>query len=559
MARVVKITANPNMLLNIITKFNNGSSTTKTLKVGDTVEGLRWIEKDEIKTATGVIKSINYTVVKGNTSIVNPGNTVANDIRFRTLVVDASTEYHSSVVKIPINEIIEDEGITDVSRVFMVPEINMQLAIEYSSGTVDNTDLSVGDILDDMTIMSGTPGKPDITGKFMIKSFLYTSKRSSIDVVGFNLENSSGNIKVNWKNIISFKEIPNIKISGDNMAAVAQLLASDEPEVEVILDGDIVVPDRPDGKITTVFVEEGKTLNVNLSGHTIDVVGYAFYSTGGTIVIDDLTGTGVIKTRSHNTYGALYSKNGKIIINGGKIDTSTPTDSEDPNYMYGVVLSGSATLEMNGGEVHTVEASGASITNGTADGAGAVFEFGGNARLTSDKCYAIYMADNKKVVVKDNAVIEGICMRMGDVEVKDNGRVINNIKEEDLGDFGAYLTNYNGVDACRDGILVMAGMYQSVGTGTNDVNITISDNGYVTSKIGPGIGIAKVSSKYDQVVNVNIEKSTNVKAASGYDNVHVYEFEECQEIAAASGKTITKNSEVSVNVDIAGKVVYPIV
>jgi hypothetical protein len=225
--------------------------------------------------------------------------------------------------------------------------------------------------------------------------------------------------------------------------------------------------------------------------------------------------------------------------------------------MYGIVAAGSGVVEMNGGVIHTAEACGAAITNGTAEGEGAVFEFGGNAKLLADLNYAIYLADNKKVLIKDNAVVEGICARMGDIEVRDNAKVINNLKENELEDFGSFLTSYNGVSPCRDGILVMAGMYQSVGTGNNDVNITVSGNATISSDIGSAIGIAKVESKFDQIVNVDVAKASNLKPAPRFDNIHVYEFEECEAIATESGKSITKTSEVTCTINVAGKQVYP--
>jgi hypothetical protein len=365
----VKITPNASIWLKVITKFEDGTSQVKIIKTGDTVEGLRWVEDESVKTVTGIVKAINYTPVNGNTSRPDPADTIASDIRFTTLTIDASEEYQSNIVSVPIVEIVEDEGVFNVVKVDTVPEINVTMSIEYTDGRIEDSDLSVGDILDDVAIMNTTPGKPDITGRFNVKAFLYTVNKTAIDVVGLNLHNDEvGSVPTVWKRIIKFTEIPNVRISGNGMADVAALLATDAPEVEAILVGDIVVPDREDGRITTVMVPEGKTLNVELAGNTIDVAAYAFYSTGGTIVLTDSTGTGVIKTRSHNTFGALYSKNGKIVIDRVKVDTSTDTDDDpdNPNYMYGVVLAGAATLEMNGGEVHTVGASGAAITNGTA-------------------------------------------------------------------------------------------------------------------------------------------------------------------------------------------------
>jgi hypothetical protein len=556
MARVVKIRPNSNIWLNVITMFEDGSTSVKTIKVGDTVENLRYIENEELQSVTGVVKEINYEILATNSNKVNPTYTLPKDIKFTTLVVDASKEYHSNIINIPIREIVEDEGVLNVTKVATVPEMNVTMSIEYTDGTIAESDISVGDILDNMIIMSD-PGRPDITGRFSVRTFIYTVNNKVLNVTGMNLYNNERNVMTEWNKIIRFEEIPSVRVAGVGLSDVATLLESDDAEVGVVLSGDVVVPDREDDRITTLIVPEGKTLNVDLGGHTLDVAAYAFYSTGGTIIINDTTGNGVIKTRSHKTYGAVYTKNGKVIMNGGVIDVRTDTDDIDHNYMYGIVAAGSGVVEMNGGVIHTAEACGAAITNGTAEGEGAVFEFGGNAKLLADLNYAIYLADNKKVLIKDNAVVEGICARMGDIEVRDNAKVINNFKENELEDFGSFLTSYNGVSPCRDGILVMAGMYQSVGTGNNDVNITVSGNATISSDIGSAIGIAKVESKFDQIVNVDVAKASNLKPAPRFDNIHVYEFEECEAIATESGKSITKTSEVTCTINVAGKQVYP--
>ena len=560
MARVVKIKTTSTILLNIVTNFEDGTpSAKKTIAVGDTVTGLRWIENEAVHTVTGIVTDITYSGLTANANKANPTDTFAKDLVLGNLVVDASTEYHSDIVTLPIMEIVEDAGVENVANVRVLPEIKVILDIEYTNGVTETRDLQVGDLLDNVVLMSGTPGTPDITGRFKIASFIYALNKGVLNVTGLNLVNNNGNVKTTWDKIIKFTEIPHANVSGVGLGAVSALLATDEPEVSVVFDDDVVVPDRDDGKITAVIVPEGKTLNVDLNGKTLDVAAYAFYSTGGTIVIDDSTGNGVIKTRSHKTYGALYSKNGKIIINGGKIDCRTETDDDpnDPNYMYGIVASGSAVVEMNGGEVITSAASCASITNGTAEGVGATFVFGGDSKLTAEKIYAIYLADNKTVLVKDNAVVEGICARMGHIIVQDNAVIHNNLTEDMLDDFGGYLANYNGVWAERDAILIMAGMYSS-NTGTNEVVVDIKDNGKVIADIGNGIAVAKVSSKYDQNVDVVVANTNNITVPDEYYKIRVYEFEECAEIAAASGKTITKTNEVNLTITENGTKTYPV-
>ena len=559
MSRVVKIKTAPTILLNIVTNFEDGTpSTTKTVSIGDTVEGLRWVENEAVHKVTGIITDITYSGLTSNANKSNPANTFASDLTLGNLVVDASTEYHSKIVTLPIMEIVEDEGVENVANVRVVPEIKVVLDIEYTNGVTETRDLQVGDILDDVVLMSGIPGTADITGRFKIASFIYSLSKGAMVVSGLNLVNDEKNVKITWDKIIKFVEIPHTSVSGVGLSSIATLLNGDDPEVSAVFTGDVVVPDRDDGKITTLMVPEGKTLNVDLNGHTLDVAAYAFYSTGGTIIIDDSTGNGVIRTRDHRTYSAIQVNNGKLIMNGGTIDTRTDTDDTDPNYMYGIVASGTGIVEMNGGQIITSAASCASITNGTAADSGATFIFGGDSKLVSEKIYAIYLADNKTVLVKDNAVVEGICARMGHIIVQDNGVIHNNMTEDVLDDFGGYLVNYNGVWAERDAILVMAGMYTSK-AGTNEVDITVKDNASVVSDIGNGIAIAKVSSKYDQDVTVNVENTSNITAAEGYDKIRVYEFDECVEIAAASGKTLTKASEVNLTITADGAQTYPVV
>lgn len=336
----------------------------------------------------------------------------------------------------------------------------------------------------------------------------------------------------------------------------------EDPEVTTVVakfNDDITIPDRTDGKVTTTFIPAGKTVELDLNGHTLDVDSYAMYVNGGTLVIKDDTGEGKIVTRRLDaTYPAVMVVTGKCIMESGLIDTTQVEVPEGHNnYMYGVVCSSDGIFEMNGGEIRTYDAACISITNGTAAGYGAKFIIGGDSKLVTTAGAAIYLADNKDVVVKDNAIIEGgIIARMGNIEVKDNAQVINHHEPEEIYDFGKYICQ-SGTAAVKEAILGLAGCYKT-NTDDNDMDITISGNATVTSTNGAAVAIARLDTKYDQQVRVNIEDSSKLECAAGAELIKVYEYDELAALATASGKTLpakSVNSDVVITVD--GEQFYP--
>lgn len=343
--------------------------------------------------------------------------------------------------------------------------------------------------------------------------------------------------------------------SNSSLAEIGR--AFNDPAVEEVnakLSEDITVPTRSDGKISVTVIPAGKTVNLDLNGKTINADAYAVYNSGGTV---NLTGEGTIVTRNLNTYGAVYSNGGEVNIGPGiTIDT---TQAEVPegghNWMYGLVSAADGVFNVEG-EIITDEASTMSICNGTASGQGAQFIVSGNAHLQTLRCGAVYLADNKDLIVQDNARIDGgIVARMGNIVIKDNAQVNNDLEYQD--DFGEYLT-LSGVAACAPAILGLVGCYQSAGTDNNDFDLTIQDNATVSSSLGEAIAIDRLDTLYDQKVTVTVENSENLTAADGFNKIKVYEYEELAEIAAASGKTLrarTVESDVTITVD--GEVIYP--
>ncbi len=55
MARVVSVASKQIISCSIITRFADGTDTRRVIRVGDTVENLRYVENGEVKTVTGVV------------------------------------------------------------------------------------------------------------------------------------------------------------------------------------------------------------------------------------------------------------------------------------------------------------------------------------------------------------------------------------------------------------------------------------------------------------------------------------------------------------------------
>ena len=327
-------------------------------------------------------------------------------------------------------------------------------------------------------------------------------------------------------------------------------------EIHAKLNNDIVVPSRADGKISTTFISDPVDVELDLNGHDIVCDAYAMYVTNGTLTIKDDTGRGAIKTRiKDQTYPAVYCEGGKVVMESGVIDTTDVELAEgEHNYTYGLVAAKDGVIEIKGGEIHTAEASCLSICNGQASGAGAKFIVSGDARLVTDKCAAIYLADNKDLILKENVVVDGgIIARMGNIEIKDNAQIINNLEHQD--DFGEYIVS-SGVIAAAPAILLMTGCYKT-NTESNELTLTISDDATVSSSNGEALYVARLDTLYDQTVRINVADPENLTAAAGYDKIKVADHDELAAIAAASGKTMkVKAVETDVEIIVDGEVFY---
>lgn len=91
------------------------------------------------------------------------------------------------------------------------------------------------------------------------------------------------------------------------------------------------------------------TVVFDLNGHSIIGFSTVFNAFGGTIIINDSVGSGMIKgTKLNAVNGVIQARDGgTLILNGGKICTS----KVQGDLLYGVYVLNGSTFKMNGGEI----------------------------------------------------------------------------------------------------------------------------------------------------------------------------------------------------------------
>lgn len=560
MARLINNSVAPETAVKLIIHFEDNSSAEKLIRINDEVENLRYIENEELKVVSGVVEKIGTNVTKVTSVRLNAVvDNFAKDVKFRNVTVDASEHFDSQLITFPVKEIVEDEGTVNVTKIDFIPYPIVKMDMEYTDGSSNNVELVVGDVLGDLVAVGN---KTLIKGTFKIGAMYYKCPKSIPEILGFYLVPIEGGnaILVKFEKIISFEKKDSATVvDNTSLKAISDALAaSEEGEVYATLGVDVEIPPRTDGKITTTMINEGKTLNLDLNGHSINTLAYALYVNGGELNISDSTGKGKI---SCSKLGAAYpgvfvAAGGTCNMESGIIDTTAggPGTEENPNWMYGVVCSGDGTFNMTGGEIICQDAAGISITNGTASGSGAQFIIGGNAKITSKDCCAIYLADNKSVIVKDNAEINGgIVARMGDIRIEDYAKVNGFKAGSDIYPLGKLVCE-SGCENANAPILALTGCYGSdLG---NDMNIFIGKNAKVYGFIDDGIDIATINTKFDQKVTVEIESAKSISAPAHTWNI--YNHATLAEMATEQGKTLpAETNSTDLTITIGGEGVYP--
>lgn len=553
MARIIKNSDKTIISAEIVTNFNNGTSKTNILNIGDKVTDLRYVENEEIKKVSGRVAEIVVSASKvTSVNVTNLVDNFSTDVNLTTITIDASTEFNSKLIKVPAMEIIEDEADKNVKNVRVRAIARETMDMSYSDLSVVHQDIVIGDILGDCVIMNG-PGTEDTTGTFRVVAWLYNIANRAINVTGAYLQNlDDGGVKsVKFSNFISFNEKDRSEVTTDEGLWNLETQLKNTDEVYATLSKDIEFNNLDkDGYVEPVYVEKGKKLNLNLNGHTITAKSMAFYVNGGEL---NISGKGkIVGTRLNSVNPVIHVDSGVFNMYGGEITV----DGEN-NSLYGVACANDAEFNMYGGKITTDYAPCISITNKTAVGDGAKFTIGGDSVLSTNACAAIYLADNKLVTIKDKAIVNGgIVMRMGTLNIEDNATVNSNPAGHTSESLDNHVT-LSGVCDPDAAILGLCGSY-GTNTGSNDLNINVAKTAKVVGNINYGIQIAKMDTNYDQKVRVNIDDAKAFKYADAI--YRVYDHDELATIVDNSvnkGKFPAAKTTTDVVITIAGKTTYP--
>lgn len=188
------------------------------------------------------------------------------------------------------------------------------------------------------------------------------------------------------------------------------MLENDEPEVEIILNGDIALSDN-------IVVASDKKVVLDLAGNKMSIPSGKELVVNGELVID---GDGEIDAAKWgvNAYGA----DAKVTLNSGKL-----VAAESP-----MSIQGGASFVMNGGELEGLDNC-PLMGQGTAGNGGTEMIMNGGkliAHITSAGYIAcgVYMPNDGKFVMNGGEIISdgaGVVMRAGEVELNGGSIVAN--------------------------------------------------------------------------------------------------------------------------------------
>lgn len=157
MARIISTKTSPLLSLVIRTHLQNNSYSDKIIRENDAVTDLRYVKDGEIKTISGRVSKINYsmkTLSRYYKNVLKIRSYFKYDVLPTTIEIDNSTENHSSVVTLPVMEIIEDSAVLNVVRMETFFTYGVNLTIALSDTTTNVITLEEGQMVTGLTYLS---------------------------------------------------------------------------------------------------------------------------------------------------------------------------------------------------------------------------------------------------------------------------------------------------------------------------------------------------------------------------------------------------------------------
>ena len=204
--------------------------------IGDLVENLRYIEKEEIKTITGKIKAFNINIKKYAkvSSLITryQEDTFSDDVELISIVIDASSHYRSNLVTVTAKEIVENVDVTDVKSVKSVLKLEANIKQTYDDNNVTEVRLVPGMMISNIVIKNTVAGKANIEGSYKFNKFVYNKDNNTntgLVIKSIVISNSKLALSVSIDRIVSISGEMNV---ADNTDSITEIL-SDESSTGV--------------------------------------------------------------------------------------------------------------------------------------------------------------------------------------------------------------------------------------------------------------------------------------------------------------------------------------
>ena len=157
MARIVNNTVTPVLTLFVKVIHENGAETVKTFKLDDTVDKFRYVHDKKIKSISGRVAEIVPKVGTVKRFYTNAAKLMSYfkwDVTPDTIVIDASEKWFSDLNPIPVREILEDEGVTEVERIETWLGYGFTDEILLSDNTTNTVSLEEGQFVQNLEYLS---------------------------------------------------------------------------------------------------------------------------------------------------------------------------------------------------------------------------------------------------------------------------------------------------------------------------------------------------------------------------------------------------------------------
>lgn len=211
MARLISRSIKNTITLHVDTIHVDGSVDKKEIRVGDIVEGLRYVENNEVVSVSGKVISFTMSTMKysGKYTDITATDDFADRIKIQKINIDASDQYESKIISVNPFEIVEDEGVEDVVRMNCYPSITAEITLSYSDGSTVTTPLAPDEYLEDIVVAYGRNLQPGyIAGPSRIITILTTMSKNTdtkISATGLVLQAGTVIVTISFGKIIYIK------------------------------------------------------------------------------------------------------------------------------------------------------------------------------------------------------------------------------------------------------------------------------------------------------------------------------------------------------------------